>query len=227
MIAPDKVRIACFRIEWLVARFGILLIAPLHVAAGQSESPHPAGPRGAHEETWKLLAAEQWAEAAEAYGGWFDDLQADVLKALDTANQKPPAQRHLFRYRVLHFFFVQVNFAGGEGSAVEVVENLGPKYVEFARKLPASERGEAPDFSHLDLLKLIHAADADSTLQARDEDWPKIIVALKANPESVPAQVACMFFLHRHWPTADAEADADRTSGQTDPGPHLRPLARS
>lgn len=135
-----------------------------------------------------LLLNEQWDKAAEVYGGEYYDLEMAVRSAWEWASEKKTdAARYRFRYHLVHFYYGHVgprlmrddHGLFGEFAAI---------YFDLEAQVPASGRRPPLGFSPGGLVEWATTPSSKAWDDGvTPEDESRILIALRASPESIPA----------------------------------------
>ncbi|MCI0456907.1 MAG: hypothetical protein L0Z62_08010 [Gemmataceae bacterium] len=192
--------------RWLLALgLCVLLLADgPALASAKDRGAAPASGTRAYARTVgpKLLAAQRWQEAGEAYHGWDDELEQAVRLALASPSGTTPLGRDRFTFRLLTFYFRHADLTRdlwrrGLDDLLEHAQG----YVALLPRVPAVERREALDFTGLGQLRQL-----SQRFRITPADRKDLAGALKAHPESLPLTVAYLFCLE--WVNSDDRPQA-------------------
>jgi len=196
------------------ASFGIgLTLCVFHARADDLSTAGPAVPDTAAiapkipAKTWAeevreqgrpLLEAEKWDEAAEHFGTAFHQLAQEAYSTQQRFSRRTdvaPSERDRFNRAIISFYFRQVHFPWiNIHPQMSSAEELARSYVKSFAAIPEGE--PRLDVSHVDLLTEM-VAPPGKTPPLPSDYLERIKAALKANPESIPASLALMYYWER------------------------------
>ena len=196
----------------------LLISPPLGRAAShallsgdEGASPLPGTPAFAQERGEELLAAENWDEAGEVYGGWNHLIPKGIKAVWDSKATSPQREQDRFRYDLINFFYEHMDSSAGWGSLPVKIWVLAERYPQWAKSVPEAQRSGELDFSQIDLFRTVLDRTWKEPFGPDMRD--RVLSTLRANPDSIPARLAFKASLMWADRTARQEAEKLLTAG--------------